>query len=34
MSKYTFEHSVQSLESLTYAIDRNQLTPDLNGTFQ
>ncbi|CAM4784560.1 unnamed protein product [Rotaria magnacalcarata] len=34
MSKYTFEHSVQSLESLTYTIDRNQLTPDLNGTFQ
>ncbi|CAF3654452.1 unnamed protein product [Rotaria sp. Silwood1] len=33
MSKYTFEHSVESLESLTYAIDRNQLTSDLNGIF-
>jgi hypothetical protein len=25
---------VESVESLTHAIDRNQLTPDLNGTFQ
>lgn len=29
-----FQHSVESVESLTQAIDRNQLTVDLNGTFQ
>ncbi|CAF1199006.1 unnamed protein product [Adineta steineri] len=34
MSKYTFDHSVESVESLSHAIDRNQLTSDLNGTFQ
>jgi hypothetical protein len=31
---FFLQHSVESVESLTHAIDRNQLTPDLNGTFQ
>ncbi|CAF1006794.1 unnamed protein product, partial [Didymodactylos carnosus] len=35
MSKYTqLEHTVESVESLTRDIDRNQLPTDLNGTFQ
>ncbi|CAF1274950.1 unnamed protein product, partial [Didymodactylos carnosus] len=35
MSKYTqLEHTIESVESLTRDIDRNQLTNDLNGTFQ
>ena len=30
----SFQHSVESVDSLSSAVDRQQLTPDLNGTFQ
>lgn len=33
-SSVSFQHSVESVDSLSNAIDRQQLTPDLNGTFQ